>query len=119
MDSALLLRLQQLRKELDMSTTADTGLSVLYALRRELVRFLRRVPAPLLSTLPEALRTQFRICLGALQAPPAFPGGDLQKLHLETEHALTTLEEIAKLDGVLLSVSISTGPALEQRLPVR
>ncbi|SNC77696.1 hypothetical protein SAMN06265337_4297 [Hymenobacter gelipurpurascens] len=101
-----------------MSMTSNTGLSVLYSLRRELVRFLRRVPAPLLSTLPLALCTQFRTCLGALQVPPSFPGSNLQKLHLETEQALSFLEEIANLDGVLLSAPAGVAQARKGGLPV-
>ncbi|MBO0358457.1 hypothetical protein J0X19_10915 [Hymenobacter sp. BT186] len=89
-------RLQQLRAELEGSATSpEHGLSVLYAIRRELLRHYHEMPFAQLLICPPELRDQFYKNQLALQQAPAFPAPSASAQFASTVQALSVLEQVA------------------------
>ncbi|WP_022824888.1 hypothetical protein [Hymenobacter norwichensis] len=92
----LYLRLLQLREELEASAASpENGLSVLYAIRRELLRHYDDLPFAQLSLCSHALQDQFYAAQKALRQPVAFPTPSASAQYVDTEQALSILERVA------------------------
>lgn len=90
-------RLQKLRAELaQCDASPDNGLSVLYAIRRELLRHYNNLPYAQLLACPSTLRAQFYSAQQVLQQAPAFPAPSASAQYTSTEQALGVLERIAR-----------------------
>lgn len=97
----LYLRLLQLRAELENSADSpEHGLSVLYAIRRELLRHYYALPVRQVHLCSNALQEQFRQAQQQLQQPPAFPMPNAQAQYGSTEQALNVLEQVAGCTGM-------------------
>ena len=93
-------RLQQLRAELeDSAFSLENGPSVLYALRRELLRHYDNMPYAQLLVCPSGLRAQFYSAQDMLQQSPAFPAPSARAQYTSTERALSVLERVALCQG--------------------
>ncbi|MCB2409579.1 hypothetical protein [Hymenobacter lucidus] len=91
------IRLTQLRRELEASDSSDTfGLSVLLAIRRELVRLLQSIPDKQVQKLPKELQHDFSQSFRRLIARVPFPAPSWEQQYQETEQALAVLERIAQ-----------------------
>jgi hypothetical protein len=89
-------RLQQLRAELETSTSSPKhGILVLYGIRRELLRHRHDMPYAHLLVCPSALRAKFYQTQQALKQPPAFPTPSASAQFVATTQALDVLEQVA------------------------
>ncbi|MBO0360657.1 hypothetical protein J0X19_22040 [Hymenobacter sp. BT186] len=88
-------RLQQLRAELEESATSpENGLSVLYAIRRELLRHYHNLPFGQLQQCPFDLRELFYRNQQGLQQPLSFPSPSFRAQYVGIEQALDVLEQV-------------------------
>ncbi|RSK50056.1 hypothetical protein [Hymenobacter rigui] len=85
-------RLQQLRAELEASdSSADFGPTVLFAVRRELLRHLLQVSNPVLQASEPALQRRFETVVRLLQAAPTFPARSRAQQVQEAQQAVQVL----------------------------
>ena len=95
--TALSSRLQQLHAELEASdASADFGPTVLFAVRRELLRHLLQVPTPMLKASVPALQRRFEATVRLLQAAPTFPARSREQ---QVQEARQAVEVLLALDG--------------------
>jgi hypothetical protein len=88
-------RLQQLQAELESSAhSPENGLSVLYAIRRELLRHYLDLPFGQLQQCSFALREQFYQNQQVLQRPLPLPSPSFRAQYVDTEQALNVLEQV-------------------------
>lgn len=100
MHTLYLPRLQQLRNELETSYSSDSfGLSVLYAIRRELHRYYCSISALQVSSYSAELQKRFVQAAKSLKTPPSFPVMSSSAQYEQTEQALSVLEEVARTSG--------------------
>ncbi|RSK44685.1 hypothetical protein [Hymenobacter perfusus] len=107
--TALYLRLQQLRAELETSeSSAGFGPTVLFAIRRELLRHLLQVPYPTLQAGPTALLRRFESVIRNLQAAATFPASSRERQLSEARQALDVLTEFDKRTPPLAAAAPTT-----------
>ena len=95
----LYLRLLELRAELESSAAApEQGLSVLYAIRRELLHCYYALPLHQVQQCSHALQDQFYQARQHLQQLPALLENSTQ--HASTEYCVLVLEQVASCTGV-------------------
>ncbi|MDF7815683.1 hypothetical protein P1X16_30165 [Hymenobacter sp. YC55] len=94
MNQSISTRLQQLRAELEASYESSNGLSVLYAIRRELLRYYQQLPPTQLASYPPPQRHQFVQIQQELNTPPPFPSPSASAQYTSTERALGLLERL-------------------------
>jgi hypothetical protein len=97
----LYLRLQQLQVELDACAhSPENGLSVLYAIRREVLRHYLDFLYIQLTRCPGSLRDEFYQMQRALQQAPAFPTSSASAQFAATERALNVLAQVDTCEGI-------------------
>jgi hypothetical protein len=90
-------RLLKLRAELEQSyASPDNGLSVLYAIRRELLRHCQSVSYQQLLAYPSVLHQRFDLLLYELRKAPAFPSLSDEAQYTHTEQTLIILEQVVQ-----------------------
>ncbi|MET4107656.1 hypothetical protein [Hymenobacter sp. UYP22] len=92
MDLSLLPRLQQLHTELQQ-VTETTSRTVLYAIRRELLRYYQQVPIPEQQTWPAQAQREFLHELARLAAAVPFPAPSLEQQAAAVQQSLRVLRE--------------------------
>lgn len=111
--TALSSRLQQLRAELEASdASAGFGPTVLFAVRRELLRHLLQVPHPILQASDPALQRRFEAVRRLLQAAATFPARSREQ---QVQEARQAVEVLLALNVPALPPAESTPPARRQR----
>ncbi|UOQ69829.1 hypothetical protein [Hymenobacter volaticus] len=94
MNQSISTRLQQLRAELEASYESSNGLSVLYAIRRELLRYYQQLSPAQLAAYPPSQRHQLAQIQQELKTPPSFPAPSASAQYTATERALGLLERL-------------------------
>ncbi|WBO85986.1 hypothetical protein [Hymenobacter yonginensis] len=90
-----LLRLQQLRAELDTSAeSGDFGPTILFTIRRELLLYLQQVPQWVLLAGAPTLAPRVEASVRQLLAPASFPARSRELQLSEARQALSLLEEL-------------------------
>lgn len=88
-------RLRQLRAELeDCTRSPENDLSVLYAIRRELLWYYHEMPFAQLHLCPSELQDRFYCAQRALQKPMALPSFSASAPYAGTTQALDVLEQV-------------------------
>jgi hypothetical protein len=97
MNTPFSIRLTQLRRELEATNSSDAfGLSVLLAIRRELVRLMHSVADSQVQQLSKGLQTRFTQSFRKLIARVPFPAPGWEQQYQETEQALQIMEQVAQ-----------------------
>ncbi|MCA8830495.1 hypothetical protein [Hymenobacter pini] len=93
MDLSLLPRLQQLHAELEALACSPTSTSVLYAIRRELLRYYRQIPVFDQKTWPASFQRGFVHEQALLAAAVPFPAPSLEQQIAAVHQSLHMLRQ--------------------------